>query len=434
MLVISTVEKTGIGKEIGIEKGDKLLAFDGKDVVDVLDYLYYDTLNRFSITVEDKNGRVTTCEIEKEDDETLGLNFCDDGLNIRTCHNNCIFCFVDQMPKGMRDTLYVKDDDYRQSFLCGNFVTLTNLTDKDVERIIRLHLSPLYISVHTMNGELRKKMTNNRFADKINYYINTFAAHGIRMETQVVLVKGYNDGEELEYTARQLFKYYPQVETMAVVPCGITKYRDGLTKIDDVTAEYSAQVIELVRKLNKEFGVNFILPADEFYFKAGIEVEPYEFYGGFNQIENGVGMTAKFEKELDDALCKRKYNKKFLAISGTSAYEFIKRSAEKVQNLCKGVDIHVVGAKNYFFGETVNCTGLLTGGDIYRAATEFGDDYDVLVLSHNTLKETEDVFLDGMTLVGLSQKLGKPIRITDGSGESFFNAFTSDKVKEVNYE
>lgn len=434
MLVISTVEKTGIGKEIGIRKGDKLLAFDGKDVVDVLDYLYYDTLNRFSITVEDKNGKVTTCEVEKDDDETLGLNFCDDGLNIRTCHNDCIFCFVAQMPKGMRETLYIKDDDYRQSFLCGNFVTLTNLTDKDVERIIRLHLSPLYISVHTMNGELRKKMTNNRFADKINYYISTFAAHGIRMETQVVLVKGYNDGKALEYTARELFKYYPQVETMAVVPCGITKYREGLTKIDDVTAEYSKQVIDVARKLNKEFGSNFILPADEFYFKAGIKVEPYEFYGGFNQIENGIGMTAKFEKELDEALRTREYDKKFLVICGTSACEFIKKSVEKVRKACKGVSIDVIGAKNCFFGETVNCTGLLTGSDILKAVNNYGKEYDVLVLSHNTLKETEDVFLDGMTLKELSQKISKPIRITDGGGESFFDAFTSDKVKEINYE
>lgn len=434
MLVISTVEKTGIGKEIGIRKGDKLLAFDGKEVVDVLDYLYYDTRNRFSITVEDKNGKVTSCEVEKADDETLGLDFYDDGLKIRTCHNDCIFCFVAQMPKGMRETLYIKDDDYRQSFLCGNFVTLTNLTDKDVERIIRLNLSPLYISVHTMNGELRKKMTNNRFADKINYYISTFAAHGIKMETQVVLVKGYNDGKELEYTARELFKYYPQVETMAVVPCGITKYREGLTKIDDVTGEYSKQVIDVARKLNKEFGVNFILPADEFYFKSGIKVEPYEFYGGFNQIENGIGMTAKFEKELDEALCIREYNKKFLVICGTSAYEFIKKSAEKVRNVCKGASIDVIGAKNYFFGETVNCTGLLTGSDILKAINDYGKEYDVLVLSHNTLKETEDVFLDGMTLIDLSQKISKPIRITDGGGESFFNVFTSDKVKEINYE
>ncbi len=433
MLEISEVYKFGIGRELKLKKGDKILAFDGYPAEDILDYLFYDSKEEFVLTVADKKGNQTDYEIEKDEDETLGLAFADDGLKIKTCHNNCIFCFVAQMPCGMRDTLYVKDDDYRQSFLCGNFVTLTNLTEKDVERIIRYKLSPLYVSVHTMNGELRKKMMNNRFADRLPGYLKRFTDAGIVVNTQIVLVRGVNDGAELDYSARELFKMYPKVQTLAVVPCGITKYREGLYKIDDVTKDFCAGVIDQADALNKEFGVNFITLADEFFFKAGREVKPYEFYGEFPQIENGVGMTAKFSKELDDALEKREYERTFLLITGTSAEHFIRGKARLVEKYCKGLKTHVIGVVNDFFGSTVNCSGLLTGGDVLRAVLNFKEPFDEVVIPCNMLKEFEDVFLDGMTLAELEQKSGKNFRITRGTGESFFDTLTLslEKLNEI---
>ncbi|MBR2337728.1 MAG: DUF512 domain-containing protein [Clostridia bacterium] len=430
MLTVKEVAKNSIGEELGLEKGDVILAFDGHRAVDLLDYLYYDEKEEFSLTVRQKNGDESTCEIEKYEDESLGLTFENDNLDIRTCQNHCIFCFIDQMPCGMRDTLYVKDDDYRQSFLCGNFVTLTNLTEEDEERIARLKLSPLYISVHAMNGELRKKLTGNRFADRIGVQLKKFADAGITMHTQVVLARGYNDGEELEFTARELFKLYPSVQTMAVVPVGMTKFREGLTEIKDIDENYAKEVISLARKLNGEFKTGFIQLADEFYFRAGESVEPYEFYGSFPQIENGVGTTAKFLNEIDENIKSSKFDKKILLISGTSAREFIKKQAEKIQSAVKGLTVKVLAVKNNFFGETVNCTGLLTGQDILKAVLSEGDGYDIIVMPCHVLREKTDMFLDGMTVSELSERTGKKIRITNGTGESFVKALSSKKFKE----
>ena len=427
MLKIKEVEKNSIGEELGLKKGDEVLAFDGHGAVDVLDYLYYDEKESFTLTVRQTDGDESSCEIEKDEDESLGLTFESDNLDIRTCHNHCIFCFIDQMPCGMRDTLYVKDDDYRQSFLCGNFVTLTNLREEDEERIARLKLSPLYISVHTMNGELRKKMTGNRFADRIGVQLKKFAEAGITMHTQVVLARGFNDGKELEFTARELFKLYPSVQTMAVVPVGMTKFREGLTQIPDIDGEYAREIIGLAKKLNEEFDCNFIQLADEFYFRAGSEVEPYEFYGSFAQIENGVGTTAKFLKEIDENLKNGKFKKKILLISGTSASEFIKRQAQKVQNAVKGLEVKVLSVKNDFFGETVNCTGLLTGQDILNAVQKEGEGYGIIVMPCHVLKEKSDLFLDGMTVKELAKKTGKRVRITNGTGESFVKALSCRK-------
>ncbi|MBE5742056.1 MAG: DUF512 domain-containing protein [Clostridiales bacterium] len=433
MLTIEKVKKNSIGEELGLEKGDVILAFDGHSAVDILDYLFYDEREFFTLTVRQKNGDESTCEIEKDEDETLGLTFKDDNLSIRTCHNKCAFCFIDQMPKGLRDTLYVKDDDYRQSFLCGNFVTLTNLTDEDEERILRLNLSPLYISVHTMNGELRKKLTGNRFADKIAKQIELFSAHGIVMHTQVVLARGYNDGKELEYTARELFKHYPYVQTMAVVPVGMTKFREGLTKIEDIDSLYAKEVLDQIRKLNEEFKTDFIQPADEFYFRAGLEVEKPTFYGNFPQIENGVGTTAKFKKEIDETLLEienRSFNKEILLISGTSASKFIKKQAEKIEKKVEGVKIDVLAVKNEFFGESVNCTGLLTGGDIINAVKNAPKNYDFIVMPCHVLREKTDLFLDGKTVGDVEKETGKKVRITDGSGESFVGALSLEDYGE----
>ena len=263
MLKITKVKRNSIAKELGLEVGDEIIAFDGYPCEDELDYLYYVETDSFTMTVRDKRGAgEATVEVEKEEGEDLGLEF-EKNTCLRTCHNRCVFCFVDQMPKGMRESLYVKDDDYGMSFSCGNFVTLTNLTDEGLDRIIRLHLSPLYISVHTLNPDLRVKLLRNRHAGKIVEQIKKLAEGGIEMHCQAVLVPNENDGDELIYTARELFKYYPLVRDVACVPTGITKYREGLHPIPDVDKAYSEKLLDTVDMLNKEFGVNFLLPADE---------------------------------------------------------------------------------------------------------------------------------------------------------------------------
>ena len=435
MLKITKIKRGSIGKELGLEVGDEILAFDGYPCEDELDYLYYVETDGFTMTVKDhRTGEEVTAEIEKDEGEDLGLEF-EKNTCIRTCHNRCVFCFVDQMPKGMRESLYVKDDDYNMSFSCGNFVTLTNLSDEGLERIIRLRLSPLYVSVHTMNPELRVKLLRNRFAGKIVDQIDKLAKAGIEMHCQAVLVPNVNDGEELAYTARKLFAYYPTVRDVACVPTGITKYREGLTPIADVDGEYSKKLLDLVDSLNAEFGVNFLLPADEYFVKAERPFKDKEFYGDFEQIENGIGMTSKFCSEVESALAElpNGYSlplpKKSLIISGVSALainqKLAKDACEKIGNL----EVDVLPVENDFFGHTVTCTGLLTGQDILKAVQAYlqnGHTMSEIILPANTLKEFEDVFLCGMTLEELKEKLnGKNIRINREGGYGFVDCLST---------
>ena len=420
MLKITKVKRNSIAKELGLEVGDEIVAFDGYPCEDELDYLYYVETESFTMTVRDKRGAgETTVEVEKEEGEDLGLEF-EKNTCLRTCHNRCVFCFVDQMPKGMRESLYVKDDDYGMSFSCGNFVTLTNLTDEGLDRIIRLHLSPLYISVHTMNPELRVKLLRNRHAGKIVEQIKKLAEGGVEMHCQAVLVPGENDGEELKFTARELFKYYPLVRDVACVPTGITKYREGLHPIPDVDKAYSEKLLDTVDMLNKEFGVNFLLPADEYFIKAERPFKDASFYGDFEQIENGIGMTAKFLQEADEAFSALitqngqgryalKKPKRSVIISGVSAEKTLQGLADKCNKAVDGLHAEVLAIKNDFFGHTVTCTGLLTGTDILRALQTLRAEtgvFDEVLLAGNTMKEFEEVFLCGMTLNELKTKLG----------------------------
>ena len=326
----------------------------------------------------------------------------------------------------MRESLYVKDDDYRQSVLYGNYVTLTNVTEREFERILRLHLSPLYISVHATDGEVRKKMLNNRFADRINEQLKRLDENGIEMHTQIVLVKGVNDGEILKKTVYDLARL-KNVKSLAVVPCGITRYRDGLTKIDDIDGAYSAEVIKTLKNINKELKRNFVFPADDFYIRADLPFESAEFYGDFCQIENGVGMNAKFDLDFNTAAEKRSYRRTFLVVTGVASEKFISKYAKKCEELCKGLKVFVKGVKNEFFGESVTCAGLVVGKDIERAAKSFESDYDELVIVRSMLKAGEDVFLDDMTVADLSASIKKPVRITECGGEDFFNGLTRDK-------
>lgn len=425
MLKISKVYKNQIASEVGIRKGDIILAFDGFEAVDVLDYLFYDNQPFFTLTVKSGDEEIDF-EIEKSDDESLGLEFVSDNLEVKTCYNKCLFCFVDQMPKGMRPSLYLKDDDYRQSFLHGNFITLTNVSDFEIDRIIRLNLSPLYVSVQVTDAEVRTKLLGNRFAGDILNKLKKLSDNGIKIHTQVVLVPNVNDGALLDKTCNDLFSL-KNVLSIAVVPCGITKHRQGLYNIEDIDKGYSRCVIEQVKSLNKKFNKNLVTLADEFYLKAQVEFENEEFYQGYPQIENGVGLTVKFKSEIENALIKSNEKGKYLVVSGTSASDFIKSQTDLIKNYVKNAEIFVLPIENEFFGKTVTCTGLLVGCDIINAVKPHAKNYEYLVIPSVCLKCDELVFLDGITVSEIVSQTGLKVIITDGSGESFVSAFTGGK-------
>ena len=444
MLKITKVKRNSIAKELGLEVGDEIVAFDGYPCEDELDYLYYCETDGFTMTVKDsRSGEETTVEVEKDEGEPLGVGF-EKNAQIRTCHNRCLFCFVDQMPKGMRESLYVKDDDYGMSFSCGNFVTLTNLSDEGLERIIRLRLSPLYVSVHTMNPDLRVKLLRNRHAGKIVEQIEKLVKGGVTLHCQAVLVPGENDGEELKYTARKLFSYYPLVQDLACVPTGITKYREGLYDIPDVDKAYSEKLLDIVDELNAEFGVNFLLPADEYFIKAQRPFKPVEFYGEFEQIENGIGLTTKFLSEAQAALNELtlqneggRYalnaSKRTLIVSGVSAGNVLQTLANECNERIVGLQAEVLPVVNEFFGETVTCTGLLTGKDILAALKAYFEKCgapDEVVLAVTTMKEFEDVFLCGMTLAEMKAGLQfENIRINREVGYGFVEILSTNTAK-----
>ncbi|MBQ9729236.1 MAG: DUF512 domain-containing protein [Clostridia bacterium] len=413
MVKVKQVARRGLAREYGIEKGDEILFVNGFEVKDELDLLYAEALEQVELTVRDKRcGAERSILVQKESGEEWGMTF-EPAEKIKTCHNHCLFCFVDQMPKGMRESLYVKDDDYAMSFTCGNFVTLTNLEESDEERIVRLRLSPLYISVHATNPEVRVKLLRNRFAGRVLEQISRFAKAGIEMHCQAVIVPGINDGAELTRTARELFALYPAVKDLAVVPTGLTKYREGLFEIPDPDKEYARSFLKQVDELNAEFGVNFVLPADEYFIKAEEQMKPAEFYGEFEQIENGIGMTAKFLGEVNSALLelgnrKLKKPKKAIIVSGVSAAKTNREVAKKIQNAVQGLMVEVLPVKNEFFGETVTCTGLLTGKDVINALLDYeraGNRADLVVLAGNMTMEFSPVFLCGTTLDQMRKKI-----------------------------
>ena len=440
MLKITKVKKNSIAKELGLEKGDCIIAFDGFVCEDELDYLYYQQAETFTVTVRNRRtNEELILPVEKAEGEDLGLEF-EKICTLKTCHNRCLFCFVDQMPKGLRESLYVKDDDYTMSFTCGNFVTLTNLSEEGLQRIARLKLSPLYISVHTTNPKLRIKLLRNRFAGKILEQIQTLANAGIEMHCQAVIVPNENDGAELERTARDLFKLYPYVKDLACVPTGLTKYRAGLHFIPDVDKQYSEALLNQVDQLNQEFGVNFVLPADEYFVKAGREMKESAFYGDFSQIENGIGLTRKFLDEAYEALntlplTDGRYAlstpKKCLMVCGVSATQTNAQLILDIQNKINGLTLEILTVENDFFGHSVTCTGLLTGRDILSALKNYQKtkgDFDEVLIAGSCLKEFEDVFLCGMQLKTLEKALkNKKILINRDGGKGLIDLL----VKQV---
>lgn len=431
--VVDKVMPGSIAEELEIEAGDVLVEINGNKIEDIFDYQYYIQDEYIEVLIRKPSGEEWLLEIDKEYDEDLGITF-ENGLmdDYRSCHNKCIFCFIDQMPKGMRDTLYFKDDDSRLSFLQGNYVTLTNMSDEDVDRIIRYNLSPINVSFQTTNPELRCRMLNNRFAGQALEKAWKLAQAGITMNGQIVLCKGVNDGEELARSIRDLSNYLPNLESVSVVPVGLSKYRDGLYPLEPFTKEDAKQVLDLIHKwqdkLYPEYGLHFIHASDEWYILAEEELPEEERYDGYLQLENGVGMLRLLINEFQDAFAELKVTKgaqipkRELSIAtGRLAYSFIADMADQLMEQYPQLKIHIYPIRNDFFGEMITVSGLLTGQDILAQlkGQALGEK---LLLPQNVLKSGEAVFLDDMTLSELEKALQVSIDIVKSSGQDFLDA------------
>ncbi len=433
--IINRVLPGSIAEELEIEEGDILLSIDNTEIEDIFDYQFLVQDTYIEVLIQKPDGEQWLLEVDKEFDEDLGIEF-ENGLmdEYRHCHNKCIFCFIDQMPKGMRETLYFKDDDSRLSFLQGNYITLTNMSDHDIERITRYHLSPINISFQTMNPELRCKMLNNRFAGEALKKVDTLYEAGITMNGQIVLCKGVNDGEELEFSIKELTKYLPNLESVSVVPVGLSKYRDGLYPLEPFTKEDACKVIDTIegwqKKIYAKHGIHFVHASDEWYILAEREMPEEERYDGYLQLENGVGMTRLLMEEFQDGMNKLSEERmlpdesvaeEISMATGLLAYPYIQRLANTMEESFPNLKIHVYPIINEFFGEHITVSGLLTGQDIEKQlkGKVLGSR---LLLPQNVLRSGEEVFLDDFTKTELEKSLQVPINIVKSSGYDFINA------------
>lgn len=430
--IICGVKKGSIADECGIQKGDILVSINSQKIEDVIEYKFIQSDEYIELEIQHLNGEVIIYDIEKDHDDDLGLEFSNPIIDsVRNCNNNCVFCFVDQLPEGMRDTLYIKDDDSRLSFLQGNFITMTNMKDKDIDKMIRYRISPVNISVHSTNPEIRKKMLNNRFAGDVEAKISRLNAADIKMNAQIVCVPGYNDKDELDKTIKDLAKYCENLGSIAVVPVGLTKFRKNLASLDIFTQETARELINqienLQKKFHKEIGRRFVYASDEFYVIADSSLPEYKEYEEFSQIENGVGLIRMFEKQVDDALIsiKKDYkakNKHITIATGTSAYKFMCGICDKIMACVPGLRITVKRIVNYYFGDKITVAGLITGTDLYEQLKE-SELGDYLFIPSVMLRDgnTDPVFLDNETVDGLSNKLNIPVVACEVVGSTFVN-------------
>lgn len=424
------VEPGSIADEFGVEPGDFLISVNNNNINDVFDYRYLIKEEYLEILLEKADREQWLLEIEKDSDEDLGLVF-ESGLmdKERSCKNKCIFCFIDQLPKDMRKTLYFKDDDFRLSFLTGNYVSLTNAEYSDIERIIYYHLSPINISIHTMDAELRRFMLKNPSAGDVADHIKRLADAGIEMNFQIVLCKGINDGENLDHTIKSLTRFIPAGKSLSVVPVGLTKYREqnGLPYLYPFIHEDYTNIIRQIQdwqsKLKAEYGTNFVFASDEFYLKAGLPIPEYSEYEDFPQIENGVGMLTMFKNEFYESLkyfkntemignetpaqpTNHQYSmhKKISLATGLAAYDFMYKLSKDLMLAFPWLDIDVYGIYNEFFGENIDVSGLLTGRDIISqlAGKQLGN---ALFIPINSLRAGEDIFLDDISVEELGKNL-----------------------------
>lgn len=430
---ITAIEPRSVAERFGIRAGDYLLSLNGEPVIDEIDYQALIAGSRVSAVLE-RDGKEIAIEIRKQEGEPLGLHFAQSmALSPRTCHNNCVFCFIAQMPPERRETLYVKDDDWRYSLMMGNFVTLTNVNDQEFDRIIRRKASPLYISVHSTHPELRCRMMNNRFAGDIMQKLTRLKEAGIKFHCQIVVCPGWNDGEELMRTLTDLRSLAPAAQTVAMVPVGLTKFRHGLTPLRPFTPEEARMLLDMIapfqQECRKTIGSTFAFPSDEFFCQAGYPIPAEDWYEDFPQIENGVGLMRRFESELEEAARFEKLwgeeepvePKTYVIPTGRSIAPHMQRWANRFAP--EGVKVRVIPVTNHFFGETVTVTGLLTGSDLLSALTpEAVAGADEILLCSVTLRHERDLFLDDMTIDEFRTRAPLPVRLSDCDGQAFYDA------------
>lgn len=425
---ISAVYPDSIAEEMGIEPGDKLLTINGNIIEDIFDYRFYMEDEFLVLLIEKPDGEQWELEIEKDELEDLGMEF-EQGLmdEYRSCRNKCIFCFIDQMPPGMRDTLYFKDDDSRLSFLQGNYVTLTNMSDHDIQRIVKYHLEPINISFQTTNPELRCRMLHNRFAGDALKKVDVLYEAGIEMNGQIVLCKGFNDGKELDRSIRDLTKYLPCLQSVSVVPVGLSKFRDGLEPLVPFEKEDAEEVLDIIHgwqeRLYPEYGLHFIHASDEWYILAEQDLPDESRYDGYLQLENGVGMLRLLLDEFTEALEQADGDEVCRELSlatGYLPYPYLKRMLEAMQEKFPNTKVFIYPIKNEFFGEHITVSGLVTGQDLMKqlAGQKLGER---LLIPCNMLKVDEDIFLDDFTVSDVEKTLQVKLNIVKSSGQDLLD-------------
>ena len=433
--IVKNVLENSIAEELEIEPGDNILAVNDHPIEDIFDYQYLINDEYIELLVKKSDGEEWLLEIEKDYDEDLGIVFENSLMdNYKSCYNKCIFCFIDQNPKGMRDTIYFKDDDSRLSFLQGNYITLTNMKDEDIDRIINYHLAPINISVHTTNPQLRCSMLNNRFAGTILERIRKFYNAGIPMNGQIVLCKGINDGEELWRSISDLMEFVPVMESLSVVPVGLSDYRDGLFHLEPFDKEDACEVIDIIehfqKKAYEKHGIHFVQASDEWYINAGRDFPEAERYDGFVQLENGVGMVRLMKEEFEQEFNAVQGNEREYEVSivtGVLVYDSIKILVDRMKEKFPNVKIHLYKIINDFFGHRITVTGLLTGGDMIKQlkGKPLGQR---LILPSNTLMADEPKFLDDVTLDQFIEALQVDVCIVESSGADFIHSVIGDEM------
>lgn len=433
-IYIKDILPNSIAEEMEIEAGDYLLTINDTEIKDILDYKYQIFDEYIVVTIEKADGEIWDLEIEKEENEDLGLVFEEQLIDKpRSCANKCIFCFMDQLPPKVRETLIFKDDDFRLSFMTGNYVTFTNSSYRDLDRIIKYHLSPINISVHATDPEVRKMMLNNKNAGMILEYIKYLTDNGIQVNAQIVLCPGINDGEVLDRTISELSAFYPNLLSIAIVPVGLTKHREGLFELKGFTSEEASKLINQVEswqtKFYEKYEDNLVFCADEFYVKANREIPDCTRYGNFEQLEDGIGLMSYFTMDFNKTLMKykpRKLEKVVSVATGKSAYKFIREKADILEKTFEGLKINVYDIENLFFGPEITVTGLITGGDLIEGLKDkkLGE---YLVIDKKMLKDDADIFLDNVSLDEVSEVLHIKIIKSDSFGEGFLDAIISKK-------
>ncbi len=444
--IIKSVEEGSIAGQMGVEPGDALLCIDGQQIEDVLDYRFLVQSEEITVLIQKSDGEEWELEIEKDESEDLGIEF-ENGLmdEYRSCRNKCIFCFIDQMPEGMRPTLYFKDDDSRLSFLQGNYVTLTNMDDHDIDRIIRYRMSPINISVQTTNPELRCKMLCNRFAGEALSKMTRLYEAGITMNAQIVLCKGVNDGDELKRTLDDLLRFAPVLQSVSVVPVGLTKFRDGLYPLEPIEKEDAVSALAIIERVQeramKDHSIHFAHASDEIYILAGMPIPPAVEYDDYPQLENGVGMLRLMSDDYEAAYQKvradidagntdpDKVTASFSIVTGILAEPYVRSATERICALFPNVNYKIFAITNRFFGEKITVAGLLTGQDIIDQlkGCELGED---LLIPECMMKKDERIFLDNVTLSELEGALQVHTHIVKSNGLDFVDFL----LKETHYE